>query len=258
MFVIILAAIFFAVLFIYATKRQRKIDLQRAEQSKADVARAQELGMTRNVSAHDADIYERDTDENYSGTTEGIEWQLLSREIYDRAHRRGHTWASFTRWSTSSTRVPEGKFILLMRTPSHENKEVEKPKGLLGGLQEKLAEGLLDFYVKGYFGDFYIPLINAKQQKTVLISELSDFHIVTNDEPLATRILNTETIKFIANWVSHKPSFTDDAKVSMFGVLMADSLILSCQTRMASANEVKAFSDFGAGVARLMQDAQKN
>jgi len=145
---------------------------------------------------------------------------------------------------------------MMMSTPGHDNSgPQQQKKGMLSSLVSKLAEGALDMYVAGYFGEQYKPLINVDGGKKITIPELKEFFILTNDEPMAMKFLNPTTIKYITNWMANKPTFKHTWRVNSLGVLFApDRSIVSCQALMTNANEAKVFSDFGAGLATLMKE----
>jgi len=207
--------------FIYATRWQNQQNKQRAEQIASDAKNAGSLGMKMEANIQQVDSFETSTNENYSGTTGAIEWQLQTREIFDRAHRRGTTGSYSTQWTSSTARFPNDKFLMMMSTPGHDNSgPQQQKKGILSSLIDKLAEGALDLYVAGYFGEQYKPLINIDGGKKISIPELKEFFILTNDEPMAVKFLNPTTIKYITNWMANKPTFKHTWRVNSLGVLL--------------------------------------
>ena len=127
--------------------------------------------------------------------------------------------------------------------------------GFINDIIIKTADTVLDLYVGGYFGNEYKPLVNIGDDGVKIErDQLKDFMILTNMEPLAQKYFDEATAATISHWKKNDAGFKDEKKVDQFGLLFSpDGVILTCQTSMSNANEVKAFSDFGAALTIKMQ-----
>lgn len=188
---------------------------------------------------------------DYKGTTGGMEWTLRSTIA---SGRRG-AWMRKAMWRTNAVTLPEGKFILVVSTPSEMKTGPIQRGGFINDLINKAADVMLDFYIAGYFGTEYKSLVNIGEDSVKLEREaLKDFMILTNHEAVAQRYFDDATCGTIASWKKNSQGFSREGQVDQFGLLFApDGVILSCQSNMSNAEEVKLFSDFGAALVAKMK-----
>lgn len=199
---------------------------------------------------------ELDGDTDYHGTTGGIDWTLKSTvRVSSSGEDRNQVWKRKSVWKTSAAKLPVGKFIMLMSTPGEMKLGTIKRGGFINDLVNKAADVVLDLYVSGYFGSEYRSLVSIGEDGVKLEREqLMDFMILTNIEPLANKYFDEATASTISQWKKSSHGFTLEDKVDQFGLLFSpDGVILTCQANMHNADEVKAFSDFGAALTIKMQ-----
>ncbi len=199
-------------------------------------------------------------DTNYNGTTGGIEWALKSTVLVGDSTisggGRNQVWKRKSAWRTGAVKLPAGKFIMLMSTPGEIKTGDIKRGGLMNKLVNMAADAVLDLYVAGYFGVEYKSLVSIGEDGVkVERDQLKDFMILTNLETTAQKYFDEATVTTIAGWKESNVGFTEEKKVDQFGLLFSpEGVILACQSNMNNANEVKAFSDFGAALtAKMMQ-----
>lgn len=195
-------------------------------------------------------------DTTYSGDTGGINWNLTSSvHVADSGEERGEVWKRKSVWTSSAVKLPTGKFILLMSMPRELKLGNIKRGGFINNLVNKAADIALDIYVSNYFGSQYKSLVNIGDDGVkVEHDQLKDFVILTNIVDQANRFFDEATAATISNWKNNNAGFSDENKADHFGLLFSpDGVMLSCQTNMKNASEVKSFSDFGAVLAIKMQ-----
>lgn len=197
-------------------------------------------------------------DTNYNGTTGGIGWTLKSTVLVGDSTvsggGRNQVWKRKSAWRTNAVKLPAGKFILLMSTPGEIKTGDIKRGGLMNKLVNMAADAVLDLYVAGYFGSEYKALVSIGEDGVKLErDQLKDFLILTNLENTAQKYFDEATVTTLVGWKKSNVGFTEEQKVDQFGLLFSpDGVILACQSSMNNANEVKAFSDFGAALTTKM------
>lgn len=196
----------------------------------------------------------------FEGNTGGVAWTLKSIELkrsaaYSKVSHRT-TWKRKTMWQTPHVTLHAGKFIMLMSTPGEIKTSEIKRGGYINTLINKAADAVLDIYVSGYFGSEYCSLVGIGEDGVKVEREqLKDFMILTNDAETAEKYFDESTVSVIANWKHSNQAFARENKVDQFGLLFSpDGVILSCQTNMINAEEVKAFSDFGSALTIKMKE----
>jgi hypothetical protein len=193
---------------------------------------------------------------DYNGSTGGIDWTLKSTVLVDNSGEDGdQVWKRKSMWRTQAVKLPAGKFIMVMSTPGEIKLGKIKRGGFINDLVNKAADAVLDLYVGSYFGKEYKSLVSIGEDGVKIErDQLKDFMILTNLEPLAQKYFDEATASTISHWKKTSMGFTEENKVDQFGLLFSsDGAILTCQTSMNNANEVKAFSDFGAALVIKMQ-----
>lgn len=249
--------------------RKRKISekVVKHTQETEEQARAAGMNVEQNVSGRTASVghgsaIEGDT--NYTGTTGGIDWKLVS---IVRLTTRGSSNAvnsndldvrkRSTRWSTAAAAWPAGKFLMLMATPGYDSaKHTVKRGGFFNKLVQMAGDFALDLYVAGYFGGQYKSLVNVGDDGVKIDRPaLNNFFILTNDAARANKFLDDATVHVIANWRKAEQGFRSESNVDNFGVLFcSDGVILACQADMADAGEAKKLAEFGSVLAIKMQE----
>jgi hypothetical protein len=253
-------------------RRQKHADIIRQKQLlEREDAAAKKIQITNQtggaVVVHNDGTMEASGETEYKGTTNGIQWELISkvlavsRDADDRPGRQNtDAWKRSTRLNIESVKLPSGKFLMLMSAPGYNsaNKQVKKG-GFLNKLVNFAAEFALDIYVAGYFGTQYKSLVGLDKGSEKIDRQcLNDFLILTNDKMLGEKFLDEETTTFIADWKKQRQGFLREHSVDHFGLLFApDTMVLGCQTNMASAQEVKVFSDFACELASRMKAISK-
>lgn len=196
----------------------------------------------------------------YEGNTGGVPWTLKSIELKRSAAHSSVTssrvWKRKAMWKTDHVKLPTGKFIMLMSTPGEIKTSEIKRGGFINTIINKAADAALDIYVSGYFGSEYCSLVSIGEDGIKVTREqLKDFMILTNEEDTAEKYFDESTVSVIANWKKSNQAFKRENKVDQFGLLFSpDGVILSCQTNMTTADEVKAFSDFGSALTIKMKE----
>lgn len=230
---------------------KKNIHLQKEEQAKA--VGIQVGGQADGRVSNSGEIH-GDTD--YSGTTGGVDWTLKSTVLVDSSGSdRNRVWKRKSMWRTPAAKLPAGKFIMLMSTPGEIKLGSIKRGGFINELVNKAADAVLDLYVGSYFGSEYRSLVSIGEDGVKIErDQLKDFMILTNIEPLAQKYFDEATAVTISHWKKSSQGFALENKVDQFGLLFSpDGVILTCQANMNNANEVKAFSDFGAALTIKMQ-----
>lgn len=231
-------------------------------QQKQEQAQAVGIQVASQADGHVSNSGEIHGNTDYHGTTGGIDWTLTSTVLVgDRtvgAGGRNQVWKRKSVWKTQATKLPAGKFIMIMSTPGEIKLGTIKRGGFINDLVIKAADAVLDLYVGGYFGSEYKSLVSIGADGVKIErDQLKDFMILTNDESLAQKYFDEATASTISHWKNNSQGFTREDKVDQFGLLFSpDGVILSCQANMNNANEVKAFSDFGSALAIKMQQVQ--
>jgi hypothetical protein len=188
---------------------------------------------------------------DYQGATGGIDWTLRSSLTTGQKGRK----VGKSMWRTAAAKWPEGKFLLLISTPADMKTGKIERGGFMNTLINKAADVLLDVYVGLYFGSEYKSLVNIGEDGVKIEREgLSGFTVLTNQQDLAERFLDEATVKVISGWKQSSQGFAREQQVDQFGLLFApDGMILTCQAKMESAEEVKLLSDFGSVLAVKMK-----
>lgn len=195
-------------------------------------------------------------DTDYDGNTGGVDWKLKSTVQKGSTGGVGNkVWRRKSMWRTEALKLPASKFILIMSIPGELKLGNIERGGFINDIIIKTADTVLDLYVGGYFGNEYKSLVNIGDDGVKIVrDQLKDFMILTNMEPLAQKYFDEATAATISHWKKNNAGFKDEKKVDQFGLLFSpDGVILTCQTSMSNANEVKAFSDFGAALTIKMQ-----
>jgi len=195
-----------------------------------------------------------DTDHN--GNTGGIDWKLKSTVQKGSTGGVGNkVWRRKSMWRTEAVKLPASKFILIMSITGELKLGNIERGGFINDVINRTADTVIDLYVGGYFGNEYKPLVNIGDDGVKIEhDQLKDFMILTNMEPLAQKYFDEATAATISHWKKNDAGFKDEKKVDQFGLLFSpDGVILTCQTSMNNANEVKAFSDFGAALTVKMK-----
>lgn len=202
------------------------------------------------------------SEKDYSGNTGGMAWTLKSIVRYQRPgrdskrvfERTDEAWKRKSTWQTKEAAWPTGKYLLFMSTPGFVEAKPLHQGGFMNNMINKVADMALDLYVGSYFGNEYKNLVNLMESVKIERSELKDFFIFTNDATTANRFLDDATAQVIATWKQQKSGFRNEGNVDNFGMLFCpDGAILSCQADMATEQEVKMLSDFGAALAMKMK-----
>lgn len=228
-------------------------------QQKQEQAHAIGIQVASQADGHVSNSGEIHGNTDYHGTTGGIDWKLTSTVLVgDRtvgAGGRNQVWKRKSVWKTQAAKLPARKFIMIMSTPGEIKLGAIKRGGFINELVNKAADAVLDLYVGGYFGNEYKSLVSiGKDGVKIERDQLKDFMILTNDEPLAQKYFDEATASTISHWKNSSQGFSREDKVDQFGLLFSpDGVILTCQTCMNNANEVKAFSDFGSALTIKMQ-----
>ncbi|MEQ1585874.1 MAG: hypothetical protein ABL895_08355 [Cyclobacteriaceae bacterium] len=257
----ILFVVAFAFLVFGQLKRRKqamlKKDIHQQSQQQAQAAGVQIASQADGRVSNSGEIH---GDTNYNGTTGGIEWTLKSTVLVGESTisggGRNQVWKRKSAWRTGAVKLPAGKFIMLMSTPGEIKMGDIKRGGFMNKLVNIAADAVLDIYVAGYFGSEYKSLVSIGEDGVKIErDQLKDFMILTNLEPAAQKYFDEATVTTIAGWKKSNVGFTEEKKVDQFGLLFSpDGVILACQSNMNNANEVKAFSDFGAALtAKMMQ-----
>jgi hypothetical protein len=187
----------------------------------------------------------------FAGNSGGIEWKLESVVVQSRTANDTNDshWTRKTTWHTDTVKFPLNKFLMLMSAPGGHTgaKQIERG-GLINSLINKAADFALDIYVSSYFGSRYTSLVSIGEDGVKIDRPaLSDFLILTNIEPTASKFLDGATTGVIANWKNQKQGFSHEGNVDQFGLLFSpEGMILSCQVDMANEQEARMFADFGA------------
>lgn len=260
----------FLIFFLFGMFRKRKnselVKQQQANQRNEAAAKGMQVTSQRasEVVVRTDGAVEAAGETEYSGTTGGIVWKLVSevratsRDVDDRPGRQNtDVWKRSTRLKTESVKFPAGKFLLLMSTPGYDSASKPiKRSGFLNKLVNMAADVALDFYVGGYFGSQYKSLVGiGNDSEKIERTLLNDFMILTNHKNLGERFLDEATTTVIANWKKQNQGFTREGSVDQFGLLFApDAMVLGCQADMANADEVKTLSDFACVLAVRMND----
>jgi hypothetical protein len=232
---------------------------QGIHQQKQEQAQAVGIQINEQADGRVSNSGEIHGDTDYDGTTGGIDWTLKSTVLVGDHTRAGggrnQVWKRKSVWRTQAAKLPVGKFILLMSTPGEIKLGDIKRGGFINDLVNKAADAVLDIYVSGYFGSEYRSLVSIGDDGVKIERErLKDFMILTNLEPIAQKYFDEATSTTISHWKKNSQGFARENKVDQFGLLFSpDGVILTCQANMNNANEVKAFSDFGAVLAIKMQ-----
>jgi hypothetical protein len=244
-------------------KKGKDADVKRnIHQQKQQEAQTVGIQVANQAAGHVSNSGEIHGDTNYNGTTGGVDWALASTVLVgDRnvgAGGRNQVWKRKSVWKTQAVKLPAGKFIMIMSTPGEIKLGAIKRGGFINDLVNKAADAVLDLYVGGYFGSEYKSLVSIGEDGVKIErDQLKDFMILTNDEPLAQKYFDDATASTISYWKKNSMGFTEENKVDQFGLLFSpDGVILTCQTSMNNANEVKAFSDFGAALVIKMQQVK--
>lgn len=249
----------FAFLVFNQIKRRKQAALKNGlHQTNQQPAGAASVQITSQADGRVSNSGEIHGDTNYNGTTGGIEWTLKSTvlvgDITISGGGRNQVWKRKSAWRTTAVKLPAGKFIMLMSTPGEIKTGDIQRGGFLNKLVNIAADAALDIYVAGYFGGEYKSLVGIGEDGVKLEREqLKDFLILTNLEPVAQKYFDEATAATIANWKKSNAGFIREQKVDQFGLLFSpDGVILACQSNMNNADEVKAFSDFGAALTAKM------
>jgi len=255
--VAIFFVVFIAVIFLSRSKK-KKDDLLKAQrqQDVKQQASAAGLQVTSQADGRVSNTGEIHGDTDYNGTTGEIEWTLKSTVLVDdRGEDRNQVWKRKSVWRTQATKLPAGKFILLMSTPGEIKLGNIKRGGFINDLVNKAADAVLDIYVAGYFGSEYKSLVSIGEDGVKIEREqLKDFMILTNIETVAQKYFDEATAATISLWKKSNQGFTHENKVDQFGLLFSpDGVILTCRADMSNAAEVKLFSDFGAALTIKMK-----
>lgn len=251
----------FALLVFGQLKRRKQAALKKDINQKAQQqAQAAGVQIASQANGHISNSGEIHGDTNYNSTTGGIEWTLKSTVLVGDSTisggGRNQVWKRKSAWRTSAVKLPAGKFILLMSTPGEIKVGDIKRGGFMNKLVNMAADAVLDIYVSGYFGSEYKSLVSIGEEGVKIErDQLKDFMILTNLESTAQKYFDDATARTISGWKSSNVGFAEEKKVDQFGLLFSpDGVILACQSNMNNANEVKAFSDFGAALtAKMMQ-----
>jgi hypothetical protein len=228
-------------------------------QQKQEQAQAIGIQVAAQADGHVSNSGEIHGNTDYNGTTGGIDWTLTSTVLVgDRtigAGGRNQVWKRKSVWKTQATKLPAGKFIMIMSTPGEIKLGAIKRGGFINELVNKAADAVLDLYVGSYFGSEYKSLVRIGEDGVKIErDQLKDFMILTNDEALAQKYFDEATASTISHWKKSSMGFSDERRVDQFGLLFSpDGVILTCQTSMNNAGEVKAFSDFGSALVIKMQ-----
>lgn len=257
--IFIMAALAF---FIVGRLKRKKDEVLIKNQQQRTEQQAEAAGM--NVTAHAegrlVNTGEVHGDTDYQGTTGGIEWTLRSTVLVgDSAGNsagRNRVWKRKSMWRTKAVLLPAGKFIMLMSTPGELKTGPIQRGGFVNTMINKAADAVLDIYVTGYFGAEYRTLVSIGEDGVKLERQvLNDFLILTNDGPVAQAHFDEATTGAIAHWKKSNQGFAMENKVDQFGLLFSpDGVILTCQSNMHNAEEVRLFSDFGAALTTKMKD----
>lgn len=249
----------FAFLIFSQIKRRKQAALKKdLHQQTQQQAQAVGVQVTSQADGRVSNSGEINGETNYNGTTGGIEWTLISTVLVGDSTvsggGRNTVWKRKSSWRTNAPKLPSGKFIMLMSTPGEIKTGDIQRGGFLNKLVNIAADAVLDIYVAGYFGGEYKSLVGIGDDGVKLERDLlKDFLILTNLEPVAQKYFDEATVATIAGWKKNNTGFTREQKVDQFGLLFSpDGVILACQSNMNNANEVKAFSDFGAVLAAKM------
>lgn len=193
----------------------------------------------------------------FDGSTGGISWKMVTTLLNRGSHsgRTSNLWNSESIWTTTDVRFPDGKFLLIMSTPSEIRTGEFKMTGFFNKLLVFAVEKVLDFYVGGYFGIQYTTLVRINEQSNVIpLEDMKDFFILSNDPEGAKKFLDEGTRHAITGWKHQDMGFRQEAQVDQFGVLFApDAMIVGCQTALRDPGEVKRFSDFACAMAVKMK-----
>lgn len=228
-------------------------------QQKQEQAQAVGIEVASQADGHVSNSGEIHGETKYNGTTGGVDWTLISTVLVgDRtvgAGGRNQVWKRKSVWKTLATKLPAGKFIMIMSTPGEIKLGTIKRGGFINDLVNKAADAVLDLYVGSYFGSEYKSLVSIGEDGVKIErDQLKDFLILTNDEPLAQQYFDEATASTISHWKNSSQGFAREDKVDQFGLLFSpDGVILTCQANMSNAKEVKSFSDFGAALTIKMQ-----
>lgn len=238
--------------FFFQRARNRKDKALMDEANRKTAADAKAVGIevdTQSSGVRGGDVLGTN---DYQGTTGGIAWTMRSSLSVGQKGRR----IGKSTWRTSAVKWPASKFLLVISTPKDMKTGRIERGGMMNTLINKAADLLLDVYVGLYFGSEYKSLVNIGEDGVKIERDtLSDFTILTNDQPLADRFIDEGTARVISGWKQGTQGFTREDQVDQFGLLFApDGVILTCQANMTSAEEVKMLSDFGAVLAVKMKE----
>ncbi len=191
----------------------------------------------------------------FEGITGGINWNLKSVILSTGRSQASRAWDAKSVWKTSDIRWPDGKFLMIMSTPSPIKTGNIKNTGFLNKVIMFAADTAIDIYVSGYFGNEYTKLVGMENFGTIMNNDrLKDFFILTNLGILAEKFLDDASLNAISSWKQHRMGFRQESKVDQFGVLFApDAMLVSCQAALREPEEVKLFSDFASAMAVKMK-----
>lgn len=193
-------------------------------QHKQEQAHAIGIQVASQADGHVSNSGEIHGDTKYNGTTGGIDWTLTSTVLVgDKsvgAGGRNQVWKRKSVWKTQATKLPTGKFIMIMSTPGEIKLGAIKRGGFINDLVNKAADAVLDLYVGSYFGNEYKSLVSIGEDGVKIErDQLKDFMILTNYEMLAQKYFDEATASTISHWKKNNVGFSDERRVDQFGLL---------------------------------------